>query len=258
MPTDPLSALRSAAAEASRRSVVPFSGKPVGAALLHADGRWSVGTRIENPSFPLTIGALAGAHAAAVAGGGGRAVAAACSRAFTDEERAFLASALGAPLRAKGDDGLIVRDAASPALTEPVGLAPQPLPQTDAEALAMAREAARHALVPHSDFPVGAVVIGADGEVASGCNVEYADWSRGLCGERVALARAVALGVRPAWIALSCVKSPGATPCGACRQVMAALLPPEARVVIDHGDAPPHLTTPAALLPDAFAAGRLG
>ena len=258
MPVSPRSALRTLAAEAARRSVVPFSGAPVGVALLHADGRWSVGARIENPSFPLTIGAVVGAHAAAVAGGAGPVVAAACSRAFTGEERAFLATALPDLTASDGGDVLTVADRPLPEPAAPVGTPAQAVPASDAAAVSMARAAARHALVPHSDFPVGAVVIGAEGEVVGGCNVEYADWSRGLCGERVALARAVALGVRPAWIALSCIKSPGATPCGACRQVMAALLPPEARVVIDHGDAPPHLTTPARLLPDAFEAERLG
>jgi homotetrameric cytidine deaminase len=258
MSSSPLSALRTAASEAARRSIVPFSEAPVGVALLHEDGRWSAGARIENPSFPLTIGAVVGAHVAAVAGDGGRIVAAACSRAFTGGERAFLADTLPHLTEPDGDDALTIADGALPNPTGPVGFSAEPLPKSDAAALRMAREAAGQALVPHSDFPVGAVVIGADGEVVGGCNVEYADWSRGLCGERVALARAVALGVRPAWIALSCIKSPGATPCGACRQVMAFLLPPDARVVIDHGDAPPYLTTPARLLPDAFEAGRLG
>ena len=258
MPADPLSALRTAARQAEAHALVPFSKAPVGAALLHADGHWTVGARIENPSFPLTIGAVLAAHAASVAASAGPVVAAACSRAFTGEERAFLDAALGTALQPDGDDGLLVSGDALPDALGPLPLAAARLPAGDAEAVAMARHAAGAALVPHSDFPVGAVVIGSEGEVVGGCNVEYPDWSRGLCGERVALARAVALGVRPAWIALSCIKSPGATPCGACRQVMATLLPPDARVVIDHGDAPPALTTPARLLPDAFEAGRLG
>ena len=153
---------------------------------------------------------------------------------------------------------LVVDGAALPEAVGPRATLLLASPSTDVEAVAMARDAAGFALVPHSDFPVGAVVIGAKGEVIGGCNVEYDDWSRGLCGERVALARAVALGVRPAWIALSCIKSPGATPCGACRQVLAALLPPGADVVIDQGSAPPAHTTPAHLLPDAFEADRLG
>ena len=258
MPADPLAALRAAAAEAVSHSVAPFSGAPVGAALLHADGRWTVGVRIENPSFPLTIGALLAAHAASVAARADEVVAAACSRPFDAEERAFLASALGKRMEPDGDAVLIVEGAELPGAVGPVPLTKVSLPGSDAEAVALAQRAAGAALVPHSDFPVGAVVIGTGGEVVGGCNVEYADWSRGLCGERVALARAVALGVQPAWIALSCIKSPGATPCGACRQVMAALLPPDADVVIDHGAMPPAHTTPALLLPDAFEAGRLG
>lgn len=58
-----------AAANAARHAYAPYSGFPVGAALLTADNRVFTGVNIENASYGLTICAERNALAAAIATG---------------------------------------------------------------------------------------------------------------------------------------------------------------------------------------------
>jgi cytidine deaminase len=94
--------------------------------------------------------------------------------------------------------------------------------QLAAELLRRAGQAARSAYCPYSRFRVGAAVLSADGRVFTGCNVENASYGLTVCAERVAIAAAVAAGVRR--LVAVAVVAPGSEPtppCGACRQVIA-------------------------------------
>jgi cytidine deaminase len=107
------------------------------------------------------------------------------------------------------------------------------------ELLALAREAATRAHCPYSRFRVGAVAV-ADGFRFVGCNVENASSGLTVCAERVAIFAAVAAG-HPAItrLAVACIDArdgdgpSGRMPCGACRQVMAELMAPDAVVEVD-------------------------
>src|SRR5215510_11448003 len=103
--------------------------------------------------------------------------------------------------------------------------------------MARARDAARRAYAPYSHFRVGAAVQDADGAVYVGCNVENASYGLTICAERNAIFCAVAAGaVRPfAALAVSCIDANegGCSPCGACRQVIAEHLWPDAPVRVD-------------------------
>ena len=105
--------------------------------------------------------------------------------------------------------------------------------------LVQARQAAKRAHCPYSNFHVGAAVRCEDGSVIDGCNIENASYGLSICAERVALFTAVSQGKRPLELAVSCVDAqrgdpPGSRmPCGACRQVMQELLPAEAKIHID-------------------------
>lgn len=81
---------------------------------------------------------------------------------------------------------------------------------------------------PYSNFNVGAAVMMDDGEIVSGSNQENAAYPSGLCAERTAMFYANASRPEKDMIKIAIAgsqnrilcKSP-ATPCGACRQVMA-------------------------------------
>lgn len=88
----------------------------------------------------------------------------------------------------------------------------------------IARAAAETAYAPYSGFRVGAVVVGAEGEMFTGANVENASYPVSSCAEATAVNTAVAQGVRRIdTVAVACVDAAdieGAYPCGRCRQIM--------------------------------------
>jgi len=123
--------------------------------------------------------------------------------------------------------------------------------------IAAAKEASRFAYCPYSSFPVGAALLGADGQVYTGCNVENASYGLTLCAERNAVAAMVRGGARAMSIVVVYTPTPRPTsPCGACRQVLNELAP-DARVVCVCDGAEQLDTTGATLLPHAFGPENL-
>ena len=85
-----------------------------------------------------------------------------------------------------------------------------------------ARVASAHAYCRYSAFRVGAAVLSSTGAIARGCNVENASFGLTICAERNAIFRAIADGAdRIAALVLYTPTPAPATPCGACRQVLA-------------------------------------
>ena len=132
---------------------------------------------------------------------------------------------------------------------------------TDDALIAAARAAAEHSYSPYSNFPVGAALRFADGSVVTGTNIENASYGLALCAETVAVAKAMAEGVRGGLEAVA-VTGPGETPltpCGRCRQVLNELAAlggtdPEVLCV---GPDEVRRTRLSALLPDAFGPASL-
>jgi cytidine deaminase len=86
--------------------------------------------------------------------------------------------------------------------------------------------AMENAYAPYSRFRVGAAVRASSGEIVSGCNVENAAYGEALCAERVAIAAAVARGLKSfEEIAIASESEEPAPPCGSCRQTMSEFAP---------------------------------
>ena len=86
------------------------------------------------------------------------------------------------------------------------------------EAALHARE---HAHAPFSNFKVGAALLGEDGQIYTGCNVENATYGLTVCAERVAVFKAVSEGARKfRRIVVAADTNVLAPPCGACRQIL--------------------------------------
>lgn len=125
-----------------------------------------------------------------------------------------------------------------------------------AELVRRAREVMRHAYAPYSRFHVGAAIEAADGTIHVGCNVENASYGLTICAERMAVGAAVAAGKRVLKrVAVATAVEPPATPCGACRQLLAEFgLQLE---VIAAGPKTERRWTLQELLPEAFTKDAL-
>ena len=100
------------------------------------------------------------------------------------------------------------------------------MPADERELMQHAMQATKTAYAPYSHFHVGAAVRLADGSVVTGSNQENIAYPSGLCAERVALFSASAQKPDQAVEMLAVVghfegEFCEASPCGACRQVMA-------------------------------------
>lgn len=126
-----------------------------------------------------------------------------------------------------------------------------------AELVRRAREVQAHAYCPYSKFRVGAALEAADGHVYVGTNVESASYGLTVCAERMAIGAAVAGGAREfRRIVVATDVDPPASPCGACRQLLAEFgLDLE---VIAVGPQTERRWVLRDLLPDAFARTALG
>ena len=105
---------------------------------------------------------------------------------------------------------------------------------------------------PYSVYQVGAAILGADGEIYAGCNVENVSFGLCLCAERGAVAKMVAAGCRK-FQAVAVVTRDGGTPCGMCRQVLAEFAESDQAPVYcadESGKTSVH--TIGKLLPDRF------
>ena len=97
---------------------------------------------------------------------------------------------------------------------------------TEQQLVAQAVEVAGRAYAPYSKFLVGAVLVAKDGRIFAGCNVENISFGLTICAERNAVFAAVAAGCREfEKIVIVADTEVPASPCGACRQVLAEFDP---------------------------------
>ena len=89
------------------------------------------------------------------------------------------------------------------------------------ELVEIAKTARLHSVAPFSNFLVGAAVRTAEGKIYTGCNIESASYGLTVCGERVAIWKALSEGERDfAELAIVADTESLTPPCGTCRQII--------------------------------------
>ena len=105
--------------------------------------------------------------------------------------------------------------------------------------LEQARQAARRSYSPYSGFKVGAALQLSNGQVVTGTNVENISYGLTICAERSALVSAVSQygpEIRIEAVAVANLNDAASPPCGACRQMLAEFILPDAPVVFPAAD----------------------
>jgi cytidine deaminase len=122
------------------------------------------------------------------------------------------------------------------------------------ELIEQAKNAREKAYVPYSKFQVGAALLSSEGKVYHGANIENAAYSMTCCAERTALFKAYTEGDKQfrAIAVVADTKRP-VPPCGACRQVISELCPPDMPVYLTNLKGDVHEILVKDLLPGAFS-----
>lgn len=120
-----------------------------------------------------------------------------------------------------------------------------------------------YSYTPYSHFRVGAALLGKNGMIYTGCNIENAAYTPTNCAERTALFKAVSEGVHD-FEAICIVGGPnGRTedftpPCGVCRQVMMEFcLPEEFQIILAKGTEDYRIFKLKDFMPMGFGPGNL-
>ena len=117
------------------------------------------------------------------------------------------------------------------------------------------------AYAPYSNFPVGAALLGDDGSIYVGNNVENASYPAGVCAESGAISAMVAAGCQRITALAVVSGQPGdgslGTPCGICRQRIREFAAPDTPVHVCGPEGLRRTLRLDELLPHAFDADSL-
>ena len=117
-----------------------------------------------------------------------------------------------------------------------------------------AKLARLQSIAPFSSFLVGAAVKTEEGKVYTGCNIESASYGLTVCGERVAIWKALSEGERNfTELAIVADTESLTPPCGTCRQIIWEFAK-NATIVLGNLRGESQIVSIRELLPRAFDA----
>lgn len=120
------------------------------------------------------------------------------------------------------------------------------------ELIQEASKARENSYSPYSDYPVGAALLGSDGVIYTGTNVENGVNDLSICAERVALFKAISEGsLNFDKLAVVC-EDDYCKPCGACRQTLMEHAP-DLEVLMANPAGDYKKTSLKDLLPETFS-----
>lgn len=121
------------------------------------------------------------------------------------------------------------------------------------ELVDVANQALNDTYTPYSHFPVGAALLGENGEIFKGVNIENVSFGLTNCAERTAIFTAIAAGQRHFHgLVISGRTDEPIAPCGACRQVMVEFFDPDMPIWLINDQGKEIETNIAELMPGSF------
>ncbi|WP_420537280.1 cytidine deaminase [Leuconostoc mesenteroides] len=117
----------------------------------------------------------------------------------------------------------------------------------------VANQALNDTYTPYSHFSVGAALLGENGEIFKGVNIENVSFGLTNCAERTAIFTAIAAGQRHFHgLVISGRTDEPIAPCGACRQVMVEFFAPDMPIWLINDQGKEIETNIAELMPGSF------
>lgn len=130
--------------------------------------------------------------------------------------------------------------------------------QKKKELVQKAFEMRKYSYTPYSHFRVGAALLGKNGHIYTGCNIENAAYPVSVCAERTAIFKAVSEGIYD-FAAIAIVGGEEnaeslelCPPCGSCRQVMREFCAPDFEIILARSTEDIYTYTLEQLLPESF------
>ncbi len=254
------------------RCYAPYSGRNDVCMVQGASGTLYPGVRVENISFPLTVDAVQAALFSCLSEGDTprKLIMPASSNQEQDGESSGSAGKIPASDPADHSAAHVCSAAelrywcdqfklACNQHEQPEGGHPSRTFRTSENQTGIQRlkELTTRCVIPYSFFPVTALLV-SDAGIFSGVNIEVSDWQKGLCAERVAMAKARAAGAASfREIHVYAPQSDYVSPCGACRQILIEHMA-DGSMYMHHNDSEITRLSIADLLPYQFKAGQLG
>lgn len=228
--------------ELEERAYVPYSKQSVACIIKGSSGKFYPGVRIENVSFPITIPAIQ----------------AACSFCLADEDTPkYLIVKNEQSIEQQEfwvkeyDLNIIIQSNINNIKFEDPSII---ISSSDIKTKLISL--LDKAITIHSDFPVSALLFCNEG-VITGTNVEVREWTKGLCAERLAIAKAISYGFTLLnSMSLHTLKGEFSSPCGACRQVIHEHMP-DNQLDFHHADGTLSTHYTSDLLPFSFSSTSL-
>ncbi len=237
------------------RCYAPYSGLKDFCMVKGSSGVLHPGVRVENISFPLSIGAAQAAIFSCLSEGDTPGALLFPDKIETKDHTRKTSSCSEKELLYWCDEFGLKCNTSS----HPVSGTDERFFQTNEQNadIVRLRELTDRCIIPYSAFPVTALLV-TDAGIFSGVNIEVDDWQKGLCAERVAIAKARASGAASFQeIHVYAPQSDYVSPCGACRQVLVEHMG-DGVMYMHHNDVETSRLTVADLLPYQFKAGSLG
>ena len=133
---------------------------------------------------------------------------------------------------------------------------------TNSQLMRIAMDMTARSYAPFSKFRVGAALLGKDGVIYTGCNVENSSFGATICAERTAFLKAVSEGCRQfEKIAITACPVPEegqeavfveAWPCGICRQFMKEFCDDDFVIITGTSEESFRTMTMTEILPEGF------